>query len=68
MHHPYLLNDVLLFVGGLFLYGIRAAVGKWLVTNTFRLLRLLLVRSEAEVKLYHEFIQEELTKKKHHSK
>lgn len=63
MHHPYLLNDVLLFVGGLFLYGIRAAVGKWLVANTFKLLRRLLVRSEAEVKLYHQFVQEELHRK-----
>jgi hypothetical protein len=63
LHHPFV-NDILVLVGGLFLYGIRAAVGKWLVANTFKVLRRLLVRSEEEVKLYHEFLREELAKKR----
>lgn len=67
MHPHFGFFDILALIGGMFLYGIRAAVGKWLVTTTFHLLRRLLVRSEAEVRLYQEFVAEEL-KKKHHSK
>jgi hypothetical protein len=51
--------DILFFIGGLVLYGIRNMLGKWLVQNVvIRPLKWLLIRTEHDVKLYMQMRHE----------
>ncbi len=52
MHH--LSNDIVGLIAGIFLYGIRASISKWLVAATWKLLRAILLQSERDVIFFFE--------------
>jgi hypothetical protein len=56
------MKDAVLFVlvqiGLLYLYGLRSAVGKWLVAATFRASKKYLIRTEHDLELFMEYFQE----------
>jgi hypothetical protein len=53
--------DFLVFLAGLFLYGMKGIIGRWLVTITFKVLKKLYVETEHELALfiraYHEALR-----------
>lgn len=56
--------DMLAFIGGLFLYGIKSYVGKWMVTMSLKFGKWLLLRTEKDAKLYWHYFYKELIEQK----
>lgn len=47
-----ILLEIILLIGGMFFYGVRAAIGKWLVFTVWRLLQKFLLKTEKDVAYY----------------
>lgn len=54
--------DILLFIGGLYLYGIRNMVGRWLVAETLSIGKIFLIKTERHFLIYWHFYNEEVKK------
>lgn len=63
MHYP--ARDILLFIAGLYLYGIRNLIGKWLVINTLSIGKVFLIKTERHFRIYWHFYLEELKNHDH---
>lgn len=57
--------DILIFVGGLYLYGLRNIIGKWLVINTLSVAKIYLIKTERHFRIYWHYYLEELRKHDH---
>lgn len=54
--------DFLVLLAGVFLYGLKGVIGRWLVTVTFKLMKRLFIETEHEMQVFFEAYRAALRK------